>query len=273
MIFTDDEGVIIDQKGITTEQPPKLKAVKHVPFYQELGDFNYILKKAEPETTLAEGLKENFELSETEIDLGLKKIHYAPNQKIDTITDPQIIVLKEHFSAVTETKKPHAEETIHSDPNLVRVITKNNTIHYDEVIQTTSTPLYFKHGVSRVLVYGFYGGQTLAEDSKVELLRVGNNSPLRYHGSSCLITKTVASYNWKKVGFMQTQNELPRGKLILIVHVCATKLPYTSESKDAVAEDSTIKFQITECLDKLARQIKRYLVKLQVHKVKEEKFL
>ena len=268
--FTDEEGIVINRPRITEEQPPKLKAVKHVPFYQEIGDFNYILKK-EPTESLGSSLLSNFELDNQDLQDLLQRTKFCKHQIVSSLTENQILELKENASIITQFKKPLAEETIHVDHNLTRVITKNNTIHYDEVIQTASTPMYFKHGVSRVLVYGFYGGETLAEDSKVELLRVGNNSPLRYHSSSCLITKTVSSYNWKRVGFMQTENEMPRGKLILIVHVCATKLPYLSESKDSIAEDTTIKNQIIECLDKLSRQIKRYLAKLQLHKVKEEK--
>lgn len=268
--FEDDEGIVIDRPRITTEQPPKLKSVKHVPFYQELGDFCYILNK-EPQESLEESLLSNFELSKEDVIKILSKTSYCGYQKVGTLANQQMVILKDHAAIITEHKKPLPEETIQADDNLSNVITKNNTIHYDEVIQTASTPMYFKHGVSRVLVYGFYGGQTLAEDSKVQLLRVANNSPLRYQSSSCLITKTVSNYNWKRVGFLQSENELPRGKLILIVHVCATKIPYLSESKDSLADDSCIKMQINECLDKLARRIKRYLTKLQIHKVKEEK--
>lgn len=270
LTYTDDDGIVINRPAVTTKQPPKLKAVKGVPFHQELGEFCYVFRK-NLESSLKDNLLDNYQLTADELKTACEASCYSEHQRSKTVSETQLLVLKQVLNQITENKKPSNEETINTDPNLVRVITKDNTIHYDEVIQTASTPMYFKHGVSRVLLYGFYGGQHLAEDSKVELYRVGNNSPLRYQASSCLITKAVMNYNWKRIGFTQTENEMPRGKLILIVHVCATKIPYTSESKDAIADDLTIRSQIDQCLTLLTRSIKKYLLKLELHKVREEK--
>lgn len=270
LYFKDDEGNVIEREAITNEAPPKLKSVKPLPLNQEFGEFVYNLTKNKDQILL-NALEQNFEITYEEAKIILKKSFFSENQYVGSLNEKQYIRLKEVCKQITLNKTPKPEETIDTDPNLVRVITKDNSIHFNEVIQTSSTPLYFKNGVSRVLLYGFYGGDSLAEDNKIEVYRVGNNSPLRYQASSCVITKTISAANWKKAGFMQAENELPKGKLILIVHVCATKIPYTTESKDAIADDPTIRLQIEECLEVLIKKIKRYLSKLQMHKVREEK--
>ena len=140
-------------------------------------------------------------------------------------------------------------------------VTRNGTVYYDHVVNVVSKPVFYQKGVLQMEVSAFYGGESLSKDQKIVVYRVANGVPLLYQSSACAITKTLVEYNWKKVGFTQIENQLPRGKLILFVHINSTKVPFITESKDAIAGLEVVKETLCECLDKLCRSLKVYMKK------------
>jgi len=78
-----------------------------------------------------------------------------------------------------------------------------------------------------------YGGEL--PEGRIQLLRYANKIPLLYQQGGCALTKAVESVKWKNYGLQQSKDELPVGKAVVLVHVASTNIPYTSESKEAVA--------------------------------------
>jgi DNA topoisomerase-6 subunit B len=101
-----------------------------------------------------------------------------------------------------------------------------------------------------------YGGKIPPEGS-AQLFRFANRVPLLYQQGACAITNCVSQVNWK--GYGLSQQGLPTGPVLVMVHVASTNVPFTSESKDAVASIPEIEREIVLVLQELGRELKSYL--------------
>lgn len=105
-----------------------------------------------------------------------------------------------------------------------------------------------------------YGGQ-LSQENSLRLLRFANRVPLQYQQSACAITKSVIDTNWRNYGLSQSSGALPQGPLVLAIHMASVWVPFTSESKEAIAHYpeiiKEIKLAVQECGRKLASHIRR----------------
>ena len=117
-----------------------------------------------------------------------------------------------------------------------------------------------------------YGGQ-LPKDQQVEILRFGNRVPLIYQQGSDVITKAIASVDWRRYGLEQRGGKgIPFGPAIILVHVASTQLPFTSEAKDAIANMTPIREEIERALRLSARKLKIHLGKKAKRAKTQEKF-
>ncbi|MBU0684545.1 MAG: DNA topoisomerase VI subunit B [Thermoplasmatota archaeon] len=106
-----------------------------------------------------------------------------------------------------------------------------------------------------------YGGGLNREDS-VQILRFANRVPLMYQQGACAITQAVEAVDWRRYGLEQRGGQgIPYGPAIVLVHVASTKIPFTSESKEAVANIPEIKEEIELALKACARRLKTHLNK------------
>lgn len=74
-----------------------------------------------------------------------------------------------------------------------------------------------------------------AADEPVRLLRFANRVPLLYQQSACAVTKAVIGVSWRNYGLAQPRGALPVGPALLLVHMASVWVPFTSESKEAIA--------------------------------------
>jgi DNA topoisomerase-6 subunit B len=106
-----------------------------------------------------------------------------------------------------------------------------------------------------------YGGPMLPGEEIVRLYRFANRAPLVYQQSACAITHSVVNTAWKSYGVAQAKGALPTGPLLVIVHIASAWVPFTSESKEAIAHYpeiiKEIKLTLQECGRRLARFIRR----------------
>jgi DNA topoisomerase-6 subunit B len=102
------------------------------------------------------------------------------------------------------------------------------------VSTVTRSPAVYRGNPFQVEVGLAYGG-TLSAEEPAELYRFANRVPLQYQQGACAITKAALSVDWKKYGFQQARGALPTGPLAILVHIASVWVPFTSESKEAVA--------------------------------------
>lgn len=106
-----------------------------------------------------------------------------------------------------------------------------------------------------------YGGD-IPSDGQVTILRFANRVPLLYQPGACAITKAISNIDWRRYGLEQRGGKgIPYGPAIFLVHIASTKVPFTSEGKEAVAEFDEITNEIILALKLCARSLKSHLNK------------
>jgi DNA topoisomerase-6 subunit B len=75
------------------------------------------------------------------------------------------------------------------------------------------------------------------------LLRYANRVPLLFQQGECAITKAVSQTHWQRYGIAHQQGNLPNARMAILAHVASVWVPFTSESKQAIA-----------CYDEIVRE-------------------
>ncbi len=106
-----------------------------------------------------------------------------------------------------------------------------------------------------------YGGGAFSSDEPVKLYRLANRVPLMYQKSACCVTKSVIETAWKNYHVPQSRGALPVAPMAILVHIASVWVPFTSESKEALASypeiQKEIKLALQECGRKLGTYIRR----------------
>ncbi|HIJ54013.1 MAG TPA: DNA topoisomerase VI subunit B [Planctomycetes bacterium] len=105
-----------------------------------------------------------------------------------------------------------------------------------------------------------YGG-SLKADGLARMLRYANRVPLLYQQSACAITRSVINTSWRNYALQQSAGALPTGPLVILVHMASVWVPFTSESKEAIAHYPEIireiRLALQDCGRKLAKFVRR----------------
>ena len=118
--------------------------------------------------------------------------------------------------------------------------------------------------IEAALAYGFKPDGSDGGSDREPLMRVtriANRVPLLYQQSACAIYKAVMDTNWRNYGLSQSRGALPTGQVMLMVHIASVWVPFTSESKEAIAHYpeiiKEIKLAVQECGRKLGMYVRR----------------
>ena len=100
------------------------------------------------------------------------------------------------------------------------------------------------------------------EEGEAELARViryANRVPLLYQQSACVTYKAALDTKWKNYGVGQSRGALPQGPMAIFVHMASVWVPFTSESKEAIADYDEIRKEITLALRECGRRLGVFL--------------
>lgn len=179
------------------------------------------------------------------------KAGIEPKTSPRRITDEEIIKIVKSVKEVKLTKPPTdvlsplGSELIESglkkelNPEFISTITRPPAVY-------RGWPFQIEAGIA-------YGGSV--DDSK--LMRLANRVPLLYQQGDCAITKSVVGVDWKRYGL--DVDKLPKGPVVLFLHICSVWVPFTSESKEAVASYPVIIKETKLALQEAARKLSIYL--------------
>lgn len=103
------------------------------------------------------------------------------------------------------------------------------------------------------------GDDGVSLEEPIRLLRFANRVPLLYQQGACAVTKSVTGVDWKNYGLSQPKGSLPLGPIVLFVHMASVWVPFTSESKEAIASYDEIIRELTLGLQELGRRLSVYL--------------
>ena len=152
----------------------------------------------------------------------------------------------------TDCIAPIGEDLIHAalkaevDADFYAAVTRRPTVY-------RGNPFLVEAGIA-------YGGSMRMEESAT-LYRYANRVPLQYQQGACAITKAVSDTNWKSYLVQHPKGALPVGPLLIMVHIASVWVPFTSESKDAVAHYDEIlkefRFALQECGRRVATHLRK----------------
>ena len=108
----------------------------------------------------------------------------------------------------------------------------------------------------------------LEEGQSMQVLRYANRVPLQFQHAACAITQAIINTNWRSYGLSQSRGGLPSGPVSVMVHVASVWVPFTSESKEAIAGYPEIQKELRLGLQFVGRKLGMYMRRR--HRVKQQ---
>ena len=246
------------ERGSTT-LPPEPKAIKPHPYGVELGVLIRMMKESSVRQ-LSPFLQKDFSRVSSHVAQEIcREASLRPSANLHSIAINEAEQLFKAINAVkimspaTNCLSPIREEQI--------LFGLKKEIRADFYTAITRSPSVYRGNPFQIEVGLAYGG-SLAGDELVDLMRFANRVPLQYQQSACAISKAVLGIDWRSYGLSQSKGALPSGPMLLFVHIASAWVPFTSESKEAVAAYPEImrelKLALQDCGRKLATHIRAH---------------
>jgi DNA topoisomerase-6 subunit B len=103
-------------------------------------------------------------------------------------------------------------------------------------------------------------GEERDDDSELaRVIRYANRVPLLYQQSACATYKAALETAWRNYGVAQSRGALPAGPMVVFVHMASVWVPFTSESKEAIADYDEIRKEIKLALQECGRRLGMFL--------------
>jgi len=263
----------VEEEGVEWPWTTFFRAVKQVPeptqeimphpHGVELGILMQMLKDTEART-LRSALNQDFSRVSSKVALEIcEKAELNPKAKPTRIAHKESEAL---FKAINQTKlmrpptdclAPIGEEQIivglkkELNADFFTSVTRNPTVYRGNPFQVEVGLAYAKPGEN----------EDLAGDDPVRVMRFANRVPLLYMSGACAATKAVSAVKWKNYGLSQPRGSLPIGPMVIMVHIVSVWVPFTSESKEAVAHYPEIVKELTYALQEAGRKMSVFLKK------------
>jgi len=264
IIYNSPDGNTYEYKRQTNELPPPAIEIKPHPYGVELG---LLFKMARDSSVkqLSAFLKNEFSRISPRI---AKDI--CSNAKLRPTLNPTHITLQqaELLHAAINQTKIMAPSTDCISPIGAEQLEKGlrAVVQAEFYAACSRRPAVYRGNpflIEAALAYGTKGeGEGNGESDKgslMRLIRIANRVPLLYQQSGCAIYKGVMEVNWRNYALSQNKGALPSGPVTLMVHIASVWVPFTSESKEAIAHYPEIIREIELAIQECGRQLGMYL--------------
>jgi DNA topoisomerase-6 subunit B len=108
-------------------------------------------------------------------------------------------------------------------------------------------------------LYAAMKNVNLSEGQSMQVLRYANRVPLQFQPAACAITQAIVTANWRAYGLQQSRGQLPGGPITVLVHMASVWVPFTSESKEAIASYPEVVKELRLALQAVGRKLAMYL--------------
>jgi DNA topoisomerase-6 subunit B len=254
------DGVRRDFVREVNQVPPSPEAIKPHPYGVELGVLIRMLK----ETThkhLGAFLQQEFSRVSPKV---AKEVCQKANLTTDTWCSKVAREEADRLHAAIQQTRIIAPPTDCLVPIGPQQILKGllKEIKAEFYTAETREPAVYRGNPFQIEVGVAYGGNLPAEDS-ARIVRFANRVPLLYQPSACTITKSVLDTNWRNYAISQPRSGMPEGPLVIFVHMASVWVPFTSESKEAIADYDEIRKEIKLAIQECGRKLMTYVRKRQ----------
>jgi DNA topoisomerase-6 subunit B len=133
----------------------------------------------------------------------------------------------------------------------------------DKILRETKMPTRRSPGkltkAEREALHAALHEISITEGQSMQIMRFANRVPLQFQQGACAITQAVLGTNWRSYGLSQSRGNLPSGPVTVMIHVASVWVPFTSESKEAVANYPEIEKELRLGLQAVGRKLAMYL--------------
>ncbi|NPA05127.1 MAG: DNA topoisomerase VI subunit B [Crenarchaeota archaeon] len=254
IVLITPDGSIAIYPRVIEKVPPGPKEAKPHPHGVDIEMLKYLIKNSKAKT-LREFLIESFQgVGRKTADKFLKEAGFDPNLDPHKLNDKMLeklaAKLKEYKgfrSPSASALSPLGEEVIEAglkaifSPEFVTVVTRKPKAYEGH-------PFIVEVGIA-------YGGE-IPPSSEPILLRYANKIPLLYDEKSDVAWKVVDpnNFDWKQ--YLVT---FP-APLVVLTHICSTKIPYKGVGKESIADVSEIEHELKNAVREAARKLRAYIL-------------
>lgn len=258
IIYTNPEAQQIIFPRAVEQLPPEAQEIKPHPYGVELGRLIKMMEITEAKT-LQQFLTTEF----VRVGPGTAKdicinASLLPNTKPENMSRE---MAEQLYNGIQKTKiiapptdciSPIGEE------QLERGLRKE--INAEFYCATTRPPAVYRGNPFIIEASIAFGGEQNPEET-IRVLRFANRVPLMYQQGACAITNAIQNTMWRNYGLQQSKNSLPIGPCTLVVHMTSVWVPFTSESKEALAHYPEIIKEIKLALQEVGRKLASFVNK------------
>lgn len=259
LVFKDPDGNVTEYQRGTKELPKEVEEIKPHPHGVELGILLKMMQESENRAVSA-FLQQDFSRVGPSVAKEIcEKAGIKPEANPRRLDAPDVQKLKAAIDA-TKIMAPPLSCIAPIGEDLILAGLKKE-VEADFYVATSRKPVVYRGHPFAIEVGIAYGkpGDTLQmteggkivevatkkpenqellmgnADEPIRLIRFANRVPLVFQQSACAITKAVIATNWKNYGLQQPRGALPIGPMVVFVHIASVWVPFTSESKEAIA--------------------------------------
>ncbi|MEC9090283.1 MAG: DNA topoisomerase VI subunit B [Candidatus Thermoplasmatota archaeon] len=277
----DEEGNILDDASwprVTEQLPRPVQEIKPHPHGLEIGTLQRLLRDAKipsegggARTPLRYFLRDTFSsMSNARCDQVINIAGLDSTRKPSSLKPDEITELLASFAQVKLPSPPTDCLSPIEDLLIKKGLSK--AIDSRFVSTVTREPQVTNGNPFQIEVGLIFGGDMPA-DQPIQVLRFANRVPLMYQQGGCLLTKALESVDWKRYGLDHPGGRgIPKGPAAVLIHLASTNVQFTSEAKEALADNVDVFDEIRKAMLEVGRGLRNHLKKQKQKAKAQEKF-
>lgn len=260
-VTTETSGVIVFPRGVS-ELPPETKEIMPHPKGIELGILLQMLKEAEQEKrgyTLMDFLQDKF----SRVSVGAaaafcKGVGLTRSTRVADVDHP---VAERLFKALQDSQLPPPPTDCLAPIGVQQLLKGMFKGVRAEFYAASSREAEVYRGRPFLIEAAIaFGGELPIEDT-ARVIRFANRVPLLFQQAACSSFKACTETNWKNYDLQQPRGSVPVGPIVIMIHMASVWVPFTSESKEAIADYDEIRKEMKLALMECGRKLGTYLRK------------
>jgi DNA topoisomerase-6 subunit B len=260
----EKDGVILFPRG-TDQLPPETREIKPHPRGIELGILIQMMKDFEDSNkrggTLYNFLQEEFSrVSSGKASDFCKAAGVHSRTKVSDLEPAQIEML---FKAFQEAKLPPPPTDCLAPIGVRQMLAGMlKGVKAEFYAASSREPDVYRGRPFQIEAAIAFGGELPAEETG-RVIRFANRVPLLFQQSACSSFKACVETGWRNYNLSQPRGGLPQGPIVIMIHMASVWVPFTSESKEAIADYDEIRKEMKLALMECGRKLGTYLRKRQ----------
>lgn len=252
IIFDSPTGRAEFQRGVEKLPPEPTEIQPHL-YGVEIGMFSRMLHESKARSISTFMQTEFSRVGKQTADEICKKAGVDPVTHPKRVTDEEVVKLVKTIKETKLMRPPTDCLSPLGEDFILNGLKKELAPEYMAAV--TRPPSVYRGWPFQVEVGLAYGGSI----TEPRIMRLANRVPLLYQAGDCAITKSIMGIDWKRYGI--DADKLPTGPVAIFVHIFSVWVPFTSESKEAVASYPVIIKELKLAIQEAARKMQLYLNK------------